>query len=228
MICKKCGAEYPDMVIYCMECGHKITSDLDDTEVDHLLNLLLSDSDIFLANVLSEVKSPKLVPFCIHNLKTDDKKLKRQCARILGNIEEKSAVGLLIDSLDDNDAYFRTQVVVALGQINDKKALEPIINALNDKNAIVRERAAFYLGEMGEKISLQYLENLLIDKNENVKKSVQNAIEKINNYKQVRLVPEWDGYYPSLESGAQYIKKNFIKNGYLNLIKEIISILKRI
>ena len=113
--------------------------------------------------------------------------------------------------MNDKDAYLRSRTVRALGQINNNKVIDPILAALNDNAASVRGDAARSLGEMGEEIHLKPLEKLLTDKNENVQKSAQDAINKIKNKSKERHVPEWDGYYPSLDSATPEQKEFYAK-----------------
>lgn len=185
----------------------------DESAVEPLLNLLTSNSMTMynVSNALSKIKSEKTVEPLIKLLKSDDKKIKRQSATILGNIGDKRAIEPLIVALNDKDAYLRSRTVRALGQINNNKVIDPILAALNDNAASVRGDAARSLGEMGEEIHLKPLEKLLIDKNENVQKSAQDAINKIKNKSKERHVPEWDGYYPSLDSATPEQKEFYAK-----------------
>jgi HEAT repeat protein len=185
----------------------------DERAAEPLLNLLITDSKITypVSNALSKIKSEKTVEPLIKLLKSDDRKLKRQSATILGNIGDKRAIEPLIEALNDKDAYLRSRTVRALGQINDNKVIDPILTALNDNAASVRGDAARSLGEIGEEIHLKHLEKSLIDKNENVKKIAQDAINKIKNKSKERYVPEWDGYYPSLDSATPEQKEFYNK-----------------
>lgn len=191
----------------------------DEKAVEPLLEVFLSSPEISysISNALSEIKSPKAVKPLIESLKTENIKLKRQIALILGNIGDKSAIEPLIRSLNDKDAYFRRQAVIALGKIGDERVVEPLIRSLEDKTAVVRGEAARYLGELNVKRSLVYLKPLLNDKNENVKKTAKIAINKIENIRKERLVPEWNEYYPSLDSATNEQKEFYEK--WLNEFK---------
>ncbi len=191
-----------------------------------LLNLLVPDSKIIYAvsKALSNIKSNKIVKPLIKLLKSEDKNIKRQSATILGNIGDKRAIKPLVDALNDKDAYLRVRVATSLGQIDDNEVIDPLLIALNDKAASVRGSAARSLGEIGEEIHIKPLEKLLTDKNENVQKSAKAAIQKIKSKFKERIVPEWDGYYPSLNSATPeqsdfYHKwRSELKNGnYLDI-----------
>lgn len=189
----------------------------DERAVEPLLNLLISNSKIYaVSNALSNIKSKKTVEPLINLLRNDDKNIKRQSTTILGNIGDKRAIDPLIEILNDNDAYLRVRAVKSLGQINDDKVIDPLLNALNDSAASVRGEAASAFGNIGDEIHLISLETLLSDKNENVQRKAQDSIKKIKAESKERLVPEWDGYYPSLDS-ATLEQKEFYKKWLFEL-----------
>ena len=185
----------------------------DERTVEPLINLLVSNPKVTYAtsNALSKIKSKKSVEPIIKLLKNDDKNIKRQSATILGNIGDKRAIEPLIETLNDKDAYLRRRVVVALGQINDDSVIDPLLNSLNDSAASVRGDAARSIGNIGEEIHLKPLEKLITDKNDNVRKSALDAIKTIKNKTKEYFVPEWDGYYPSLESATSEQKEFYEK-----------------
>lgn len=163
---------YLDLIVQLVD---EIIEDVNDEKSnmhDISINALNGISNIYV--------DEKMMDAIIKSLSYDEYELKDIAAFILGKIGNKKAVNPLIDILNDNDSQVRKSAIDSLGDIGDSSVVNAIIKSLNDENWVVRLAAVDSLGKLGDKSAILPLTNLLDDKMENVRRRVEEVLDKLS------------------------------------------------
>ena len=134
-------------------------------------------------DALINFKSDKVIEKAKSSLKNSNWKIRRAGVKLLIRVGSKDSINSLISCLDDEDVYIKSWAAMALGKIKDIDSIEPFIQLLKENDDKIRLSAVRALGEIGNKDAIKPLAEILGDDNWDVKKEVENALNRIN--------PDW-------------------------------------
>ncbi len=134
-------------------------------------------------DALINFKSDKVIEMAKSSLKNTNWKIRRAGVKLLIRVGSKESINSLISCLDDNDVYIKSWAAMALGKIKDVDSIEPFIQLLKETDDKIRLSAIKALGEIGNKDAIKSLIEILGDDNWDVKKEVENSLNRIN--------PDW-------------------------------------
>ena len=134
-------------------------------------------------DALINFKSDKVIEMAKSSLKNSNWKIRRTGVKLLIRVGSKDSINSLISCLDDDDVYIKSWAAMALGKIKDVDSIEPFIQLLKETDDKIRLSAVKALGEIGNKDAIKPLIEILGDDNWDVKKEVENSLNRIN--------PDW-------------------------------------
>jgi HEAT repeat protein len=134
-------------------------------------------------DALIKYKSDKVVEMAKGSLNNSNWKIRRTGVKLLIRVGSKDSINYLISCLDDDDVYIKSWAAMALGKIKDLDSIEPFIQLLKENDDKIRLSAVKALGEIGNKDAIKPLIEILGDDNWDVKKEVENSLNRIN--------PDW-------------------------------------
>ena len=134
-------------------------------------------------DALINFKSDKVIEMAKSSLKNSNWKIRRAGVKLLIRVGSENSINSLISCLNDDDVYIKSWAAMALGRIKDVDSIEPFIQLLKENDDKIRLSAVKALGEIGKKDAIKHLVELLGDDNWDVKKAVENSLNRIN--------PDW-------------------------------------
>lgn len=134
-------------------------------------------------DALINFKSDKVIEMANSSLKSSNWKTRRTGVKLLIRVGSKDSINSLISCLNDDDVYIKSWAAMALGKIKDLDSIEPFIQLLKENDDKIRLSAVKALGEIGNKDAIKPLVEILGDDNWDVKKEVENSLNRIN--------PDW-------------------------------------
>ena len=134
-------------------------------------------------DALINFKSDKVIEMAKSSLKNSNWKIRRTGVKLLIRVGSKDSINSLISCLDDDDVYIKSWAAMALGKIKDVDSIEPFIQLLKETDDKIRLSAVKALGEIGNKDAIKPLIEILGDDNWDLKKEVENSLNRIN--------PDW-------------------------------------
>lgn len=174
--------------------------------------------------ILSNIGDQRVIEPLINQLNAKSAHVRRRAVEALGNIKDKKAVEPLIEALNDKTVIVRSEAITSLGKIGDERPVELIIKMLEDKSKSVKMASINVLGKIGDDRALNYLKPLLKDNDSYIREITFKAIKNLESKDKISKVPEWNGYYPSLDSANEqqktFYKKwesKFEKGNYLDI-----------
>ena len=91
----------------------------------------------------------------IHELKSDNKHLRRESAISLGLIGDQAAVDSLTGLLTHPDKYLRRDAAIALTRINDPRSAHLLIRYILNSKPFFCERFRIYIAKLFRLIALE-------------------------------------------------------------------------
>ncbi|TXT62986.1 MAG: putative lyase [Promethearchaeota archaeon] len=162
----------------------KMSDNNQDALITHLLSLLedpKSNVRRKAVNLLSKLNNPAIVERVRDILeRTSNWKIRRSCIRLLTKKGGEETLKLLLEFTDDEDFYIRNWVLQAIGRLKDLENIEPIIALLEAEDERIKLSAIESLGKIGDKRALSSLIGQMGETNWEIRKAVENALDKID------------------------------------------------
>jgi HEAT repeat protein len=145
----------------------------------------LSNEDSYLsdgaAKALTKIGELAVEPL-IKALNNSDRLVRMYVVEALCKIGDSRAVEPLIKALNDSDRLVRYLAATALCKIDDSRVVEPLIAvARSTDNITVRRDVVEALCKIGDSRAVEPLTRALNDTSESVRKSVTEAVKKIED-----------------------------------------------
>jgi HEAT repeat protein len=134
---------------------------------------------------LWKASNPELIEKLLLLLRSSEKEIRSDVARILCWCGDRAAVEPLIVLCNDTEADVRSAAAFALGKLRDHRAIQPLLNLLQDMDLDVRRDAVYALGAFDDERVVPALTQALEDENRDVARASAYTLGKIGD---VRVV----------------------------------------
>jgi HEAT repeat protein len=165
----------------------KILGELrDEKTITHLYKLIEDENGSVrqaAINALIKFEAIDITNIAKDSLNSPNWKTRRAGVKLLMRIENKDSINALVTCLNDEDVYIKSWAAMALGKLKDVDSIEPFILLLKETDVKIRISSVKALGEIGSKEAIKPLVETLGDDNWDVRKEVENALNKID--------PDW-------------------------------------
>jgi HEAT repeat protein len=132
---------------------------------------------------LTKFNTDKVINIAKGSLESPNWKTRRAGVKLFMRIGNKDSINALVSCLTDEDVYIKSWAAMALGKLKNVDSIEPFIQLLKETDSKIRISSAKALGDIGTKEAIKPLVEALGDDNWDVRKEVENALNRID--------PDW-------------------------------------